>query len=128
MSKMNNKMVKLIPKLLRWQHGRQESGYDKMLLATLTRPIPFDCYLIRYPIGSSIKPHTDPVKDRRHFRLNIVVKPSPIGGEFLCDNPLFTTTHIKFFRPDISKHSVTRVEGGSRYVVSIGWLWGRIEQ
>ncbi len=123
MSKMNNNNSKLIPKLLRWQHGRQESGYDKMLLVTLKRPIPFDCYLIRYPIGSSITPHTDPVKYRRHFRLNIVIKRSPIGGEFLCDNPLFTTTRIKFFRPDISKHSVTRVEGGSCYVLSVGWLW-----
>ena len=127
MSKMNNNMVKLIPKLLRWQHGRQESGYDKMLLVTLKRPIPFDCYLIRYPIGSSIAPHTDPVKDRRHFRLNIVIKRSPIGGKFLCDNPLFTTTRIKFFRPDISEHSVTRVEGNSRYVLSVGWLWGKFE-
>lgn len=127
MIKMNNNTVKLIPKLLRWQRGRQESGYDKMLLATLSRPIPFDCYLIRYPIGSSIAPHTDPVKDRRHFRLNIVIKRSPIGGEFICDNPIFTKTRIKFFRPDISEHSVTRVEGGSRYVLSVGWLWGRID-
>lgn len=127
MIKMNNNMVKLIPKLLCWQHGRQESGYDKMLLATLTRPIPFDCYLIRYPIGSSIAPHIDPVKDRRHFRLNIVIKRSPIGGEFICDNPILTIKRIKFFRPDISEHSVTRLEGGSRYVLSVGWLWGRID-
>ena len=124
MSRLDNKTVKLIPRLFRWQRGRQDSGYDKMLLAILSRPIPFDCYLIRYPVGSAIAPHTDPVKDRRHFRLNIVIKRSPIGGDFLCENPLFTSTRINFFRPDIFEHSVTRVEGGSRYVLSVGWLWG----
>jgi len=29
---------------------------------------------------------------------------------------------VAFFRPDVSKHSVTKVEGGTRYVLSIGWL------
>jgi hypothetical protein len=37
---------------LTWQRGRQGTGYDKMLLATARWPLPFDCYLLRYPQGS----------------------------------------------------------------------------
>lgn len=47
----------------RWQRGRQGSGYDKMLLLTARWPLPFDSYLIRYPEGSAIPPHTE----RRRF-------------------------------------------------------------
>jgi hypothetical protein len=46
----------------RWQSGRQGSGYDKMLLLTAPWPVPFDSYLIRYPEGSSVPPHKDPVQ------------------------------------------------------------------
>ena len=31
-----------------------------------------------------------------------------------------------FRPPRLIEHSVTRVEGGSRYVVSIGWVLGRV--
>lgn len=106
----------------RWQRGRQGSGYDKMLLLTARWPLPFDSYLIRYPEGSAIPPHTDPVGTGRHYRLNIVLKASPRGGEFVCATPIWQSRRIKFFRPDACEHSVTRVEGGSRYVLSVGWV------
>jgi len=107
----------------RLQRGRQAGGYDKMLLATAARwPLPFDCYLIRYPEDSFIMPHTDPVTAGRHYRLNIVLKSPKRGGEFICADPIFETHRIKLFRPDACEHSVTRVEGGSRYVLSIGWV------
>jgi hypothetical protein len=106
----------------RWQRGRQGSGYDKMLLLTARWPLPFDSYLIRYPEGSAIPPHTDPVKEARHYRLNVVLKASPRGGEFVCATPIWQSRRIKFFRPDACEHSVTRVEGGSRYVLSLGWV------
>ena len=106
----------------RWQRGRQGTGYDKMLLLTGRWPVPFDSYLIRYPAGSAIPPHTDPVQAGRHYRLNLVLKASPRGGEFVCATPIFETARIKLFRPDACEHSVTRVEGGSRYVLSIGWV------
>ena len=106
----------------RWQRGRQGSGYDKMLLLTGRWPLPFDSYLIRYPEGSAIPPHTDPVRDGRHYRLNVVLKRSPRGGEFVCATPIFETDRIKLFRPNACEHSVTRVEGGSRYVWSLGWV------
>lgn len=125
---MKERTTLVMPNLLRWRHGRQGSGYDKLLLATLPWPVPFDCYLIRYPEGSAIPTHIDPVAERRHFRLNVVLKRSPRGGEFVCADPIFSTARIKLFRPDVSEHSVTRVEGGSRYVLSLGWLWGRPRQ
>lgn len=106
----------------RWQRGRQGTGYDKMLLLTGRWPLPFDSYLIRYPEGSAIPPHTDPVQAGRHYRLNIVVKASPRGGEFVCATPIWQNRRIKFFRPDACEHSVTRVEGGSRFVLSVGWV------
>ena len=108
----------------RWQSGRQGTGYDKMLLITAHWPIPFDSYLLRYPDGSEIPAHTDPVDDKRHYRLNVILKQSKSGGTFVCEDPIFQTNRIKLFRPDVSRHSVTRVSGGSRYVFSFGWVLG----
>ncbi len=113
---------KYLASALRWQRGRQGTGYDKMLLLTARWPLPFDSYLIRYPEGSEIPPHTDPVQAGRHYRLNIVLKASPSGGEFVCATPLYASRRIKLFRPDACEHSVTRVVGGSRYVLSLGWV------
>jgi hypothetical protein len=110
---------------LRWQRGRQGTGYDKMLLFTARWPLRFDSYLIRYPEGSEIAPHRDPVQEGRHYRLNLILKSPRAGGEFVCDAPLFASRRIKLFRPDACSHSVTRVAGGSRYVLSLGWVLGK---
>ena len=107
---------------LRWESGRQRSGYDKMLLLHGRWPLPFDMYLLRFPQGAEIAPHTDPVTSGRHYRLNIVLKRALAGGEFVCAAPIYASTRIKLFRPDACEHSVTRVERGSRYVLSIGWV------
>jgi hypothetical protein len=112
----------------RWQSGRQSSGYDKMLLLQSMWPLPFDLYILRFPEGSEVKPHTDPVSFGRHFRLNIVLKPATVGGEFQCANPIFETSRIKLFRPDACEHSVTKVELGTRYVLSIGWVLPHTDQ
>lgn len=108
--------------LWRWQRGRQGTGYDKMLLLALPWPVPLDSYLIRYPEGSSVPPHTDPAGHGRHYRLNIILKSPRAGGEFSCSSTLYSSKRIKLFRPDICEHSVTLVAGGSRYVLSIGWV------
>jgi len=110
---------------LRWQRGRQGTGYDKMLLLTARWPLPFDSYLLRYPEGTEIPPHTDPVQQGRHYRLNLILKAPRAGGEFVCASPLYASARIKLFRPDACEHSVTRVVGGSRYVLSLGWVLGR---
>ena len=110
-------------KLLRWQKGRQETGYDKMLLATAKRiPLPFDLYLLKFGVGSEIPPHKDPVEVGEHYRLNIVLKKAKEGGDFICSETLWQTSRIKYFRSDISEHAVSKVTVGTRYVLSLGWL------
>jgi hypothetical protein len=106
----------------RWQRGRQGTGYDKLLLLANPFLIPFDLYLLRFPDGTEIPPHRDPVTGRRHYRLNIILKRSRAGGEFICESPIFETKRIKLFRSDLSLHSVSKVEGGTRYVLSLGWV------
>lgn len=106
----------------RWQVGRQQSGYDKMLLLWSKLPIPFDCYLIRYKEGSYIPPHVDKVEKGKHYRLNIVLKKAKAGGEFICNNAIINTSRIKLFRPDVNEHSVTKLTEGKRYLLSIGWI------
>jgi hypothetical protein len=107
---------------LRFERGRQESGYEKMLLLTAPWPIPFDVYFLRFRVGDHIPPHTDPVMKKRHYRLNVVVRKADEGGEFQCDDPIFATDRIKFFRPDRSRHAVSQIVRGARWVLSIGFV------
>ncbi|MCG7562843.1 2OG-Fe(II) oxygenase [Pseudoalteromonas sp. McH1-42] len=109
-------------KLWRWESGRQDSGYDKMLLGGAIWPIKFDCYLIHFPAGSEIKQHVDQVTSGKHYRLNIILKHAKQGGEFICQNTLLNWSRVKLFRPDTEPHAVSRITEGSRYVLSIGWV------
>ena len=113
---------KYLHQWLRWKKGRENTGYEQLLLFINPFVIPFNCWLLRFPEGSHLPPHRDTLRSGRHFRLNIIVKRSPSGGEFVCADPIFQTRRLKFFRSDTSTHSVTRVVGGSRYVISIGWI------
>lgn len=110
--------------LWRWQKGRQNKSYHKMLLGTSMFPIPWDMYLIHYPPGSEIAPHQDKVEKGSHYRLNWIIWNATIGGEFLCQNTLFATQRIKLFRPDKEIHSVTQIQKGHRWVLSLGWVKG----
>ena len=110
-------------KWLKWENGRQGTGYRKMLLLTGTFPLPFDVYLINFPQGSRVTPHRDPVPKGRHYRLNVVLKEAEIGGTFICKGPLlFEKKRIKLFRPDIQIHAVSKILKGSRYLLSVGWV------
>ncbi|MDD5165040.1 MAG: 2OG-Fe(II) oxygenase [Candidatus Pacebacteria bacterium] len=108
-------------KNFRWESGRQDSGYSKMLIATAKFPIPWDFYILKYPVGSEIHEHVDTVTDRAHYRLNIIIKKPKKGGNFFSEKTIFNSSRIKLFRPDLYKHSLTRIEKGTRYVISIGW-------
>ena len=110
--------------LWRWQRGRQGSGYDKLLLAGTLWPLPCDCYLLRFPTDASVPPHTDRVSLGRHYRLNIILRAPRRGGEFVCARPIHAGRRIKLFRPDVEEHSVTMIEEGTRWVLSIGWVLG----
>ncbi len=111
----------MFKELFRWINGRQESGYQRMLLFRSTL-IKADCYLLRFPANSEIKPHVDAVKAGRHFRVNIILKHAANGGNFECSSCIINWPRLKVFRPDLYSHSVTRVEKGTRYVLSIGWV------
>lgn len=116
-------MFSLNNDFFKWISGRQSSGYSKMLIASYKFPIPFDFYFLKFPEGSFIKEHIDPVESGyKHYRLNIILKKSKLGGEFISEKHIFETSRIKFFRPDIYKHSVSKIEKGNRYVLSFGFL------
>lgn len=98
---------------LKWVDGRQGTGYRKLLL---WQGRTSDCYLIDYPPYTHISTHTDPVLDKRHFRLNILLW----GQDNFRGETLFSTKRIKLFRPDISPHSVEEVSR-RRIIFSVGW-------
>jgi hypothetical protein len=110
---------------LKWQEGRQKSGYMKMLLLTSHVPLPFDVYLLKYEKDSFVLPHTDEVESGQHYRLNIILRKAKLGGDFVCQGAIVDKERIKLFRPDLDEHSVSKIESGARLVLSIGWIWGR---
>lgn len=119
---MRQHLRQYLSKAFRWQRGRQQSGYDKMLLLQGMLPLPFDVYLLRFPEGAEIKAHVDTVDSGQHYRLNLVLKEAAVGGEFRCQSAIFASRRIKLFRPDVSEHSVSLVGKGVRYVFSVGWV------
>ena len=122
MSSASATLQSFLAQVGRWQRGRQGTGYEKMLLLTGRFPLPFDLYLLRYRQGQGITPHTDPVPTGRHFRANLVLTRGKGGGQFTCQNPIFSSARLSIFRSDISEHAVSPVQGGTRYVLSLGWL------
>ena len=108
--------------LFRWVEGRQKTGYSIFTLAKVVKcRIPFDCYLIKYPVGASIPPHRDTLKGFKHYRMNFI-SPFSTGGEFITETAIIKTKFFNLFRPDLSTHSVSPVTGKrTRYVFSIGW-------
>lgn len=103
----------------RWESGRQGSGYEKV---TLFHLFFCDLYLLRYPTGSFIAPHVDEVPRWKHFRLNFILRKAE-GGSFVCPDAFLNWKRIKLFRPDVHKHSVGTITKGTRYVLSIGWIF-----
>jgi hypothetical protein len=107
---------------LRWQKGRQAGGYDKLMLVSW---LFFDSYVLRFPHGSEIKPHRDPVNGKRHYRFNIIVWRAHAGGILgrLIGNQWryqLMGQRFSFFRSDIITHCMTKVTG-TQYVLSFGW-------
>ena len=104
-----------------WKKGRQNSAYFKCTIFK-SKILKADFYLLKFPLGSEIKAHLDEVNNAfEHHRLNIIIKKAKSGGEFICNNKK-RKGRIQYFRPDTMLHSVTKIEEGCRYVLSIGWL------
>jgi hypothetical protein len=113
---------------LRWVPGRQNGGYDKMLLAQSKR-LKFDLYLLRFHEGSDVKNHRDPCPEGfSHHRVNWTLRFADAGGLTLIEmkpgtnNYRYEERRLYRFRPDIQRHFVTHVKRGSILMVSFGWL------
>lgn len=106
---------------LRWFPGRQHTGYDTMLLME-SQWLKFDLWILRFKQGDYINRHVDETTGGRHYRLNIYLKNADVGGEFECVHPIIRNRFMTLFRPDITPHSVTKVEKGTRYVLSFGFV------
>ena len=97
---------------LRWQPGRQGTGYRKLLLAQGRH---WDLYVLDYPAGTAIPTHTEPVPGRRHWRANLVVR----GERTFQGDAVLRLGPLVVFRPDVTPHSVGRV-ARRRVVLSFG--------
>lgn len=109
---------------MKWQQGRQGTGYYKMKLFE-SKWLKFDMYLLKMPPKSHIPSHLDKVQGYKHNRLNIILKRPKIGGHFFIwkdTGPRIIWDRIILFRPDLIEHAVSEVSGSTRYVLSIGWL------
>ena len=131
-----------------WIPGRQGTGYDKALLrdrlydvegpvlqrglkeVTGGQQLPddwelWDAWLLRYPDGAHIAPHTDPAREgHRHVRLNALLKAPEGGGELTVDGQkvALEVGDAIVFAPDVQPHEVSRVTG-ERLLFSLGaWL------
>lgn len=108
--------------LFKWENGRQNSGYKKLLLFKSNLLFKCDLYLLSFSKGSEIKPHVDKVDFGNHYRLNIVFKKPQIGGDFICNKTIVNMKRIILFRPDLYEHSVSKIKSGKRLVLSFGFL------
>jgi len=116
---------------MRWEEGRQGTGYLKKKLLESHSWFLFDLYLLKFPEGAYVPPHKDEVGyGLRHYRVNLILWPAKRGGEFKIDytnwitviRPFVNWPFLKIFRPDRLTHSVTLVEEGTRYVLSLGFV------
>lgn len=108
-----------------WEPGRSGGGYEKFKVVCTRR---FDIHLLRMKKGTEIHPHTDPCDYAMH-RVNIILRPAKRGGVFDGEAPhhVYSKGRVRtlfwgrliYFRPDIVKHWVSKVEEGTRLVLSI---------
>lgn len=101
-----------------WIPGRQDCGYFKRKIFSFNW---CDCWLVKFPEGSCIKPHKDPTKGKRHWRFNLILRPAESGGGFWCNGPVpVNLSRFKVFRSDLYEHCVSPIEKGERLVLSFG--------
>lgn len=94
-------------KLFKWTKGRQDSTqYEKWcFLYWKFFCFGFDGYLLRYKENQQLPIHRDPIKDGRHYRLNIKLKGK---CKFWCTRTIWNWgERIVYFRPDLFFHNLT---------------------
>lgn len=76
-------------------------------------------YLVRYSPGHRIVPHVDMVSEGRLYKLNCVLVKPRAGGKFSCERTIFNLFgRMILFRPDLYRHQVSKIERGSRWLLS----------
>lgn len=92
---------------------------DKVKNRVLFQSRLLSIYLVRYSAGHGIAPHVDMVSAGKLTKLNcVLVKPS-VGGEFSCEKTIFNLFgRFILFRPDLYRHEVSRIERGTRWLLS----------
>jgi hypothetical protein len=126
---------------LRFERGRQGTGYEKADLIDIVDPIVvdavrrlrvvlggppgFDAWWLVYPPGSQIPTHTDPplAEGLAHVRLNLLVERG-VGGAFVasCTAIDLNVGDAVLFRPDVLPHAVGLVKERARRVLSVGMV------
>lgn len=107
---------------LRWKQGRQQGSYSKFALLPefLSRLLNCDAYILRFPAGSSVIGHVDPVEaGYEHHRINIILKYDGFSRMYI-EGPIQRWGRIERFRPDLHFHGLHRVQT-SMYMLSFGW-------
>ena len=110
---------------MKWELGRQNTGYEKLKLFSFWR---FDAYILRFKPGAYVDYHRDRInfpRERKHFRLNILLKDCEIGGRFLVAHPCRLEARsircrFHLFRPDLIPHAISEVLVGTKYILSLG--------
>lgn len=109
-------------KWLKWEQGRQNSGYDKLLLATSKR-FGFDLYLLRFHQNCVVPYHLDPASPGfHHHRINFTLIRADEGGEQVTKGETQKWWRFEKFRPDIQQHGLRRVIKGKVYMLSLGYI------
>ena len=104
--------------LWKWVKGRQNPTYEKFLILQILK---VDCYLLRYRKNSYLRSHIDATDaDHRHWRVNIILKKSRLGGVFCCEKSILDWTRLKIFEAGKYSHSLSRIRQGKRLVLSMG--------
>lgn len=92
-------------KFWKWQSGRQDNvTYEKFPVWSFkVFNHGFDFYILRYQPNTILPKHKDPVKNGKHWRLNIKLKGNAI---FFSEDRGETFQRINWFRPDLYEHSL----------------------
>lgn len=95
-------------KLWKWQSGRQANcEYQKFPLWYFKIwKLGFDAYILKYEGDQMLPSHKDPIKDGKHWRLNIGWGRANFVCEKLIFGKIFGKMTIYLFRPDLYQHSL----------------------
>ena len=100
-----------------WIRGRQ-LGCDYLKFKVFQTKST-DCWLIKYPPDVVLPIHKDRVKDKKHYRLNVVLKGR---GDFSIYKVIWSLgKRIILFRPDMYGHGMKN-GNKERLVLSLGWV------